>query len=105
MHRRGGRGLAKQIINSIDWAPVEKGIIPTAGISVGNNQYVNFMSIKNWDADGRWSTNFSGVAVSPDNGEHWGCVSHQHPPPAAPDSTDRVAYTPPATRTSRWAPS
>lgn len=86
-------GLAKQIINSIDWAPVEKGIIPTAGISVGNNQYVNFMSIKNWDADGRWSTNFSGVAVSPDNGEHWG-VYPTSIRPAAPDSTDRVAYTP-----------
>ena len=35
-------------------------------------QYVNFMSIKSWDSDGRWTTNFSAIAVSPDNGEHWG---------------------------------
>ena len=65
-------GLSKQIINSIKWAPTEKGIIPTAGISVGRTQYVNFMSIRNWDNDGRWTTNFSAIAVSPDNGEHWG---------------------------------
>ena len=38
----------------------------------GEPQYVNFMSIKNWDSDGRWTTNFSAIAVSPDNGEHWG---------------------------------
>ena len=65
-------GLSKQIINSTKWAPTEKGIIPTAGIAVGRTQYVNFMSIKNWDGDGRWTTNFSAIAVSPDNGEHWG---------------------------------
>ena len=27
-------GLSKQIINSIKWAPTEKGIVPTAGIAV-----------------------------------------------------------------------
>lgn len=65
-------GLSKQIINSTKWASAEKGIIPTAGVSVGGSQYVNFMSIKSWDSDGRWTTNFSAIAVSPDNGEHWG---------------------------------
>ncbi|BBY43545.1 DUF4185 domain-containing protein [Mycolicibacterium celeriflavum] len=65
-------GLSKQIINSTKWAASEKGIIPTAGIAVGGKQYVNFMSIKSWDSDGRWTTNFSAIAVSPDNGERWG---------------------------------
>lgn len=65
-------GLAKQIINTTKWAPTEKGIIPTAGIAVGGNQYINFMSIRSWDSDGRWTTNYSAIAVSPDNGEHWG---------------------------------
>ncbi|ULE33382.1 DUF4185 domain-containing protein [Mycobacterium sp. IDR2000157661] len=65
-------GLSKQIINSTKWAPNEKGIIPTAGIAVGTTQYVNFMSIRSWDSDGRWTTNFSAIAVSPDNGENWG---------------------------------
>jgi hypothetical protein len=66
------RGISKQIINSTRWAPDETGIIPTAGISVGGNQYVNYMSIKSWDANGAWTTNYSAIAVSPDNGERWG---------------------------------
>ncbi|MGV9800409.1 DUF4185 domain-containing protein [Mycobacterium sp. NPDC003449] len=65
-------GLSKQIINSIRRAPTEKGVIPTAGIAVGRTQYLNFMSIRNWDSDGQWSTNFSAIAMSPDNGENWG---------------------------------
>jgi hypothetical protein len=65
-------GISKQIINSIKFAPSETGIIPTAGISVGTNQYINFMSIKNWDSPGSWTTNFSAIAMSPDNGENWG---------------------------------
>ena len=86
-------GLSKQIINSIKWAPTEKGIIPTAGISVGSTQYVNFMSIRNWDSDGRWTTNFSAIAVSPDNGEHWGVYPGTVRAPA-PDSIARVPYVP-----------
>jgi hypothetical protein len=66
------RGISKQIINTTRWAPSETGIIPTAGISVGGKQYLNYMSIKSWDANGAWTTNYSAVAVSPDNGEHWG---------------------------------
>ncbi|MGZ8813431.1 MAG: DUF4185 domain-containing protein [Mycobacterium sp.] len=85
------QGLSKQIINSIKYSPTEKGIIPTAGIAVGNTQYLNFMSIKNWDSDGRWTTNFSGIAVSPDNGEHWG-VYPDSIRPSAPNSVDRVQY-------------
>ncbi|PXX09291.1 DUF4185 domain-containing protein [Mycolicibacterium moriokaense] len=65
-------GISKQIINSTRWAPSETGIIPTAGVSAGGAQYLNFMSIKSWDANGAWTTNYSGIAVSPDNGEHWG---------------------------------
>jgi D-arabinan endo alpha-(1,5)-arabinofuranosidase len=66
------RGISKQVINSTRWASSETGIIPTAGVSVGGNQYMNFMSIRSWDANGAWTTNYSAIAVSPDNGEHWG---------------------------------
>ena len=52
--------------------PTETGIIPTAGISVGGKQYLNYMSIKSWDANGAWTTNYSAIAVSPDNGDRWG---------------------------------
>jgi hypothetical protein len=65
-------GISKQIINSIGQAPEETGIIPTAGVSVGNRQYLNFMSIRNWDSPGSWSTNFAATATSTDNGETWG---------------------------------
>ncbi|MGV0741792.1 DUF4185 domain-containing protein [Mycolicibacterium sp. XJ870] len=76
-------GLSKQIVNSIKRAPTEKGIIPTAGIAVGKTQYLNFMSIRNWDSDGRWSTNFSAIAMSPDNGENWGVYPGTIRPPQA----------------------
>ncbi|KAA1249532.1 DUF4185 domain-containing protein [Mycobacterium simiae] len=65
-------GFSKQLINSIKWAPNETGIIPTAAVSVGRTQYVNFMSIRDWGRDGEWSTNYSGIAVSKDNGQNWG---------------------------------
>ncbi len=65
-------GFSKQIINSIKYAPDETGIIPTAGISVGRTQYVNFMSIRDWGRDGEWMTNYSGIATSNDNGQNWG---------------------------------
>lgn len=41
------------------------------GISVGTTQYVNFMSIKQWGNPGRWTTNFSAIATSTDNGQNW----------------------------------
>ncbi|MGV0790627.1 DUF4185 domain-containing protein [Mycolicibacterium sp. XJ1819] len=52
-------------------------IIPTAGIStrygneLGARQYMSFMSIRSWDTAGRWTTNYSGVAYSDDNGQTW----------------------------------
>ena len=54
---------------------------------------MSFMSIRSWDSPGQWSTNFSAIAVSPDNGEHWG-VYPQSVRPASPDATPRVPYVP-----------
>jgi hypothetical protein len=65
-------GIAKQVINSINGAPEETGIIPTSGVAVGPQQFLNFMSIKSWDNYGAWTTNYSAIAVSSDNGETWG---------------------------------
>lgn len=84
-------GISKQIINSTRWAPTEDGIIPTAGISVGRTQYVNFMSIKQWVRDGEWTTNFSAIAVSPDNGQNWGIYPGTIRTPTA-DSVARAPY-------------
>ncbi len=85
--------LSKQIINSTKWAPSETGIIPSAGISAGRNQYINFMSIKSWDANGAWTTNFSAIAVSPDNGERWG-VYPGSVRAARPDAVPGAQYVP-----------
>jgi hypothetical protein len=85
--------LSKQIINSIKFARSETGIIPTSGISVGTTQYLSFMSIRSWDSPGNWTTNFSAIAVSPDNGEHWG-VYPQSVRPASPDAVPRVPFVP-----------
>lgn len=55
-------------------------LIPTAGIALpstdpdavgGMTQYVSFMSVTQWGSAGRWTTNFSGIAYSIDNGENW----------------------------------
>ena len=85
--------LSKQVINSIKFAPSETGIIPTSGISVGTTQYMSFMSIRSWDSPGPWTTNFSAIAVSPDNGEHWGVY------PRAPSARRRTPT--PGARTFR----
>ncbi len=63
--------FSRQVILSLNLPITEVTVIPTAGISVGTTQYVNFMSVSKWGSAGQWSTNFSAVAVSNDNGEHW----------------------------------
>src|SRR5262249_53573709 len=85
--------LSKQIVNSIKYARSETGIIPTSGGSVRTTPYLSFISIRCWDPPGQWTTNFSAIAVSPDNGEHWG-VYPQSTRPAAPDRVLRVPYVP-----------
>ena len=67
----GRYNFSKQIIASLGITPTEVTIIPTAGISVGTTQYINFMSIKKWGNPGHWTTNFSALAVSNDNGQTW----------------------------------
>ena len=72
---------ARPIINRPSWLPGSVTLIPTAGISVptevtedtpfGTIQYVSFMSVKRWGAAGRWSTNYSAIAYSTDNGENF----------------------------------
>ncbi len=45
--------------------------IPTAGISVGNRQYLSFMSVRHWGVPGEWDTNYAKIAYSDDNGTTW----------------------------------
>ena len=56
-------------------------IIPTGAISVAGagvngatRQYIAFMSIKQWGAPGSWTTNYSAISYSDDNGQNWTVV-------------------------------
>lgn len=67
----GSPTFAREMIGSFGVAGVEVTTIPTAGISIGGKQYVNYMSVRKWGPAGVWDTNFSGIAVSGDNGQTW----------------------------------
>jgi hypothetical protein len=86
-------GYSKQIINRLIRLPAEESIIPTAGISVGRTQYVNFMSVKQWGSPAQWTTNYSAIAESRDNGQNWGIYPRTVRTPAA-DSIAGVPYVP-----------
>jgi hypothetical protein len=69
--------MARQIIFP-EGLPAGITLIPTAGISVptpgteyGVTQYISFMSVTHWGAPGVWTTNYSALAYSEDNGEVW----------------------------------
>ncbi|WP_227997552.1 DUF4185 domain-containing protein [Nocardia australiensis] len=64
-------GQARDLIPSPKIPFIEISRIPTAGIAVNGVQYMSLMSVKSWDDAGQWTTNFSGIAASGDNGETW----------------------------------
>lgn len=74
-------GMSKQAIaasaRNLGFFGSQVTVIPTAAISVpydnqyGARQYVNFMSVRSWDFGGAWTTNYSAIAYSDDNGQNW----------------------------------
>ncbi|MET0475261.1 MAG: DUF4185 domain-containing protein [Mycobacterium sp.] len=70
---------SKQLIANISnlaGAKKQASIIPTSGIAVANpdgtvRQYMSFMSVRAWGTPGRWTTNYSAIAYSDDNGQNW----------------------------------
>lgn len=96
----GDDGLAKSIVPRAG-LPGEVTIIPTAGIAVEGVQYLRFMSVAHWGQPGSWTTNYSGMAYSTDNGENWTTV-----PEMARPITDTVPVgegAPPVDRSWRAA--
>ncbi|PXW35662.1 UNVERIFIED_CONTAM: uncharacterized protein DUF4185 [Williamsia faeni] len=63
--------FGRELIPAIGFSYIETTTIPTAAISIGNTQYINYMSIRSWGAPGQWFTNFSAISVSHDNGQTW----------------------------------
>ncbi|MDV8065167.1 DUF4185 domain-containing protein [Rhodococcus sp. IEGM 1366] len=66
-----GSGQAREIIAAMKIPGVEASSIPTGGIAVNGVQYLSYMSVRNWGDAGQWSTNYSQIATSSDNGETW----------------------------------
>ena len=69
-------------------------------------QYVQFMSVRSWDTPGQWTTNYSGIAYSDDNGQQpGGCnlVPASSIRTAAAGRSTVPAWSFPATRTSSRA--
>ncbi|MEW5811134.1 MAG: DUF4185 domain-containing protein [Actinomycetota bacterium] len=72
---------ARPIINPEKWLPTSVTMIPTAGVSVnvpvtkdtpyGTIQYVSYMSVSKWGSAGKWTTNYSAIGYSVDNGENF----------------------------------
>jgi hypothetical protein len=46
-------------------------VIPTSAVSVNNEQYVNYMSVKSWDSPGRWTTNYSAISMYDQSTDTW----------------------------------
>ena len=76
------QNYAREIIGKYPYSKATQvTIIPTGAISVegagvngATRQYVAFMSIKSWDSPGRWTTNYSAISYSDDNGQNWTVV-------------------------------
>ena len=63
--------FARELIPATGLDYIEITTIPTAAISIGNTQYINYMSVRTWGNPGQWVTNFSAISVSHNNGQTW----------------------------------
>lgn len=50
---------------------VEYTVIPTAGVAIGGRNLLSYMSVRAWVGQGRWDTNYAGIAYSDDRGATW----------------------------------
>jgi hypothetical protein len=64
-------GQASELLSSQKVYWVERTVIPTNGVSVGDRMILHYMSVRRWLAPGRWAVNHSGLAYSDDNGQTW----------------------------------
>lgn len=89
---QGPQGVAKEIIPSKKINGDEITVIPTAGISVGDRQYLGFMSVKQWGPPGMWDTNYAGIAYSDDGGANWTVSDTRWDNPDGDDPFQMQAY-------------
>lgn len=53
----------------------EHTVIPTGGVSIGDKDYLAYMTVRQWKPGGEWLTNWGGIAGSSDGGQNWADVS------------------------------
>jgi hypothetical protein len=87
-------GHAKELVPSLKIDNVEISTIPTGGVSVGGSDYLAFMSVRHFGPAGRWTTNYSGIAYSDDDGQTWTTVPRARRPntPTFDDPFQMVTY-------------
>lgn len=64
-------GHARELLSSRKIDGLEKTVIPTFGIAVGDRLYLHYMSVRTWQGPGRWLVNHAGLAYSDDGGRTW----------------------------------
>lgn len=64
----GQNGKAREIVLSAKSGPADFTSIPTAAIRANNIDYVHYFNMRHWDT---WTTNYSGIYKSTDNGQTW----------------------------------
>lgn len=70
---------------------VEHTRIPTSGIEVDGDQYVDFMSVRSWGQPGRWTTNYAQTVRSTDGGQEFHPVGESTRASSRASDDDRVA--------------
>lgn len=88
----GSDGFAREIIASKKIDGDEMTVIPTAGVAVGDRQYLGFMSVRHWGPPGVWDTNHAGIAYSDDGGETWTVSDARWENPDGDDPFQMQAY-------------
>jgi hypothetical protein len=64
-------GHAGQFLSCAKDPNSEISVIPTSAIHLGNTDYLTFMSVRQWQTEWSWQTNYSGIASSTDGGRTW----------------------------------
>jgi D-arabinan endo alpha-(1,5)-arabinofuranosidase len=64
-------GHAGQFLSCAKDPNSEITVIPTSAIHVGNTDYLAFMSVRQWQTEWSWQTNYSQIAYSTDGGRTW----------------------------------
>ncbi|MDT5092947.1 MAG: hypothetical protein QOH60_2310 [Mycobacterium sp.] len=72
-----GRPFSKNLLvnpnlgSAVTLIPTAAISVPTPGTPYGATQYMSFMAVQQWGSAGQWTTSYSALASSIDNGESW----------------------------------